>query len=105
MMNIFWPVYKNLEVGVIELSFSIHIEDAQLDVYSSKITDLILRSAAEIESISKTLYKQNGGTEVGDFKYDEIAIKHLSNLWLLDKKSDCQLSKLLSKSEGVVAFH
>jgi len=57
MSNVYWPVYSNLEKGVDELAFAIHIDDAQLGVYSSRITDLILRAAAEIESLSKELYK------------------------------------------------
>ena len=86
MSNIYWPVYTNLERSVDELAFAIHIDDAQLGVYSSRITDLILRAAAEIESISKELYKTNGGTKTGDFKFDDVAIKHLKNIWLLDHK-------------------
>lgn len=86
MSNIYWPVYRNLEKGVDDLSFAIHIDDTQLGVYSSRITDLILRAAAEIESLSKELYKANGGTKSGDFKFDDVAIKHLKNLWLLDQK-------------------
>lgn len=86
MTNIYWPVFKNLERGVSELTFAIHVDDTQLDVYSSRITDLILRAAAEIESLAKELYAQNGGTKTGQIKYDDDAIKHLKNLWALDKK-------------------
>lgn len=86
MTNLYWPVYQNLERAVDELSFSIHIDDAQLGVYSSQITDLILRAAAEVESISKDLYKANGGPKTGELRYDDDAIKHLNNLWLLDHK-------------------
>ncbi len=86
-MNIYWPVYTNLEKGVDELAFAIHIDDSQLGVYSSRITDLILRAAAEIESLSKELYKSNGGTKTGEFKFDDVAIKHLKNKWLLDQKT------------------
>lgn len=86
MPNIYWPVYKNLEKGIDELAFAIHIDDAQLGVYSSRITDLILRAAAEIESLAKDLYKSNGGTKTDNFKFDEDAIKHLKNLWRLDQK-------------------
>ncbi len=86
MTNIYWPVYKNLETEVIRLSYAIHIDDKQSDVYSSNISDLILRASAEIESISKELYKSNGGMKTGNIKYDEDAIKHLNTLWSLDKK-------------------
>ncbi|MDP5200224.1 MULTISPECIES: hypothetical protein [Flavobacterium] len=87
MSNIYWPVYKNLELGVLNLSYSIHIDDNQLNVYSSQISDLILRASAEIESISKELYKSNGGLKTSKIKYDSDALEHLNNLWKLDLKS------------------
>ena len=86
MTNIYWPVYKNLEAEISKLSFNIHFDDNQLNVYSSKISDLILRASVEIESIAKELYKLNGGTKTNNIKYDEDAIKYLNELWLLDKK-------------------
>ncbi len=61
MTNIYWPIYKNLESEVQKLSYSIHINDEQQKVYSSNISDIILRAATEIESISKELYITNGG--------------------------------------------
>lgn len=86
MTNIYWPVYKNLESEMNRLFFSIHIDDNQLCVYSSKISDLILRAAVEVESISKELYKSNEGTKSTNIAYDEVAIKHLNKIWKLDKK-------------------
>lgn len=86
MSNIYWPVYKNLEKGVVNLSYSIHIDDNQLNVYSSYISDLILRASAEIESISKELYKLNGGSKTIKIKYDTDALEYLNNLWKLDLK-------------------
>lgn len=86
MTNIYWPVYKNLESGVLKLSYSIHIDDKQLDVYSSFISDLILRASAEIESISKELYKSNGGTKTKKIKYDSDALELLIGLWKLEEK-------------------
>lgn len=62
-MNIFWPVYKNLEAEFLKLMYYIHIDDSQLNVYSSKIAELLLRTVVEIESISKKLYSENGGTK------------------------------------------
>ena len=84
--NIYWPVYKDIESEIVKLSYYIHFNDDQLCVYSSKITDLILRAAIEIESISKELYKANGGTKTGNIHYDNDAIKYLNKLWKLDKK-------------------
>jgi hypothetical protein len=86
MTNIYWPVYKNLETEFLRLTYAIHIDDAQLAVYSSLISDLILRASAEIESISKELYKANGGTKNQKIKYDSDALEHLNNLWILEKK-------------------
>ncbi len=99
MSNIYWPVYKNLEREFYELMYNIHIDDSQLKVYSIKITELILRAAVEIESISKELYLLNGGPEKSNIKYDEDAIKLLNKLWKLDQKeilistSSCHLTK------------
>lgn len=84
MTNIYWPVYRNLEDEMDKLFYSIHIDDSQLNVYSSKIADLILRSSAEIESISKELYKKEGGSKP-NITFDD-AIKYLNKIWLLDKK-------------------
>lgn len=86
MTNIYWSVYKNLESEFNKLMFNIHIDDNQMNVYSTKISDLMLRAATEIESISKDLYASNNGTKTINLKYDEDAIKHLNKLWLLDKK-------------------
>ncbi len=86
MTNIYWPVYKSLEKELLDLTYSIHVDDNQLKVYSSKILDLIIRCAIEIESISKELYLEEGGVNKKNIKYDETAIKFLNKKWLLDKK-------------------
>lgn len=86
MTNIYWPVYKSLEKELLDLTYSIHVDDNQLKVYSSKILDLIIRCAIEIESISKELYLKEGGVNKKNIKYDETAIKFLNKKWLLDKK-------------------
>jgi len=84
--NIYWPIYKNLENEMSKLMFYIHVDDSQLSVYSSKISDLILRASTEIESISKELYFSNGGERTGEITYDKDAIKFLKRKWILDKK-------------------
>ncbi|MDP3679880.1 MAG: hypothetical protein Q8R22_03485 [Flavobacterium sp.] len=84
--NIYWSIYKNIEKEFNSLMFNIHIDDNQLNVYSSKIIDLIIRSSAEIESIAKELYKINGGIDKHNLKYDVDALLFLNNLWNLDKK-------------------
>ncbi|MEJ5996450.1 hypothetical protein WG904_18625 [Pedobacter sp. Du54] len=84
--NIYWPVYKNIESEFNNLMFAIHIDDFQLNVYSSKITDLILRSSTEIESLSKELYKLYEGTKINNIRYDEDALHYLNSLWNLEDK-------------------
>lgn len=86
MTNIYWPVYKNLEDEFGKLMFSIHIDDNQMNVYSSKISDLILRASTEIESISKELYHKNWGQKKWEIKYDLDALEHLEKIWILSKK-------------------
>jgi hypothetical protein len=85
--NIYWPVYKSIESEIENLMFHIHIDDAHLNVYSAKISDLIMRCAVEIESISKELYKLNGGPQKDKLNYDEDALKFLNSKWKLDEKS------------------
>lgn len=57
MENLYFPIYQQIEKEVIELAYSIHFTDNQLNVYSIKIAELILRCAVEIESISKDIYR------------------------------------------------
>lgn len=88
MTNIYWPVYKNLEKELIELSNQIHFDDKQLTIYSVKITELLLRCSIEIESISKDLYFSLGGTEPTDrdLYFDTDCIQLLEDKWVLSKK-------------------
>lgn len=61
-VNLYWPVYLNLEQEVIAISYQIHFDDNQLQVYSLKIAELLIRVSVEIESLAKELYFLNGGT-------------------------------------------
>ncbi|MCL6258052.1 hypothetical protein M3O96_03070 [Aquiflexum sp. TKW24L] len=85
--NIYWPVYRSIESEIENLMFHIHVDDAHLNVYSAKISDLVMRCAVEIESISKELYKVNGGPQKEKLNYDEDALKFLNSKWKLDEKS------------------
>jgi hypothetical protein len=53
MINLYWPVYKNIEKEVLELSNQIHFDDTQLSIYSIKISELLIRCSVEIEAISR----------------------------------------------------
>lgn len=58
MNNLYYPIYKQIETEVLELTSSIHFSDDQLNVYSLKIGELIIRCAVEIESLSKDIYRK-----------------------------------------------
>jgi len=66
--NLYWSVFKNLEKEIITLSNQIHFDDKQLKIYSIKISELLIRTVVEIESISKELYFINGGSKPDDNK-------------------------------------
>ena len=87
--NLYWSIYKNLEQEVENLMFSIHFDDNQINVYSPKAIDIILRCGSEIESISKDLYQQYNSTFSGTrqrIKYDYDANEHFINTWKFDKR-------------------
>lgn len=89
MRNIFWPAYLNLEHELIDIARTIHIDDHQLDVYSMRICDLIVRTVIEVEAISKELFFANGGTlpEEQQFPYfDTDCLKLLVDKWSIDKR-------------------
>lgn len=86
--NLYWNVYKSLERELLAIAEIIHIDDCQLNVYSMKIADLLIRTSIEIESISKELYFREGGTKPDDkdlyFDTDCLALLELK--WNLSKK-------------------
>jgi hypothetical protein len=87
--NLYWPVYKNLEAEIIILSNQIHFDDNQLNIYSIKIAELILRICVEVESISKALYFSHGGEKPDDniLFYDTDCLDYLENKFTLSKKN------------------
>jgi len=87
-VNLYWPVYLSLEKEVIALSEIIHIDDDQLNVYSIRIAELLLRTCVEVESLSKELYFQEGGTKTNDngLFFDTDCIQLLVDKWLINKK-------------------
>ena len=89
MDQFFWNAYKRLEKEVLSLSEDIHFSDDQIYVYSPKIGDLLVRTAIEVESISKVLYFANGGTQPADrdLYFDTDCLKLLEDKWLLSKKT------------------
>lgn len=93
-VNVFWPIYKNLEQETLNLSKYVLFDDNQKNVYSFSIADLIIRSAIEIEAISKELYYRLGGQRepVGqdgkkrDLYFDTDCIDLLEQKWKITQK-------------------
>lgn len=92
-LNLFWPVYKNLEKEFLQLADCIHFADDQTKVYSMHIADLIVRCSIEIEAISKELYLKLGGNPSPhnngtkrDLYFDTDCLDLLEKQWNLGKK-------------------
>lgn len=88
MTPLYWQVYLNLEREFLALTETIFVNDAQQDVYSMKIADLLIRTVIEIEALVKDLYLSNGGAVVPDDEmyFDTVCMAHLNGLWKLDSK-------------------
>lgn len=104
--NLYWPVYLNIEKEFLHLAESIHIDDSQLEVYSMKIAELLIRTAVEFESLAKNLYFANGGTKTDDKElyFDTDCMGHLVNIWDIDKKVVMVSSPILflGKEENIL---
>jgi hypothetical protein len=92
----YWPIFRRLESEIEDLAFAIHIDDTQLNVYSPRIVDLILRAASDIESISKELYEKNGGPKKSNPKFDHVFLKYLIKIWQIEKNNLFKLAPLFS---------
>ena len=88
MTTLYWQVFKNLEREFQELADTIYINDAQQEVYSMKIADLLIRTVIEIEALAKELYLANEGPVLPDedMYFDTVCMNHLNGLWNLDAK-------------------
>ena len=101
--NMYWAVYKNLEKEVLDLSYYVLFSDkhisksehhCQLNTYSFRTADLLVKCVIEIESISKELYEQQGGNmnpqnedcSKRDLYFDTDCLALLNQKWVLDKK-------------------
>ena len=104
--DIFWQTYLNLEDEVLNLSKVVYFTDItricdkktgqeklqdnkQLDTFSPFIADLLVRCCVEIESISKELYFENGGTKVrgsSDIYFDTDCLALLNLKWHIENK-------------------
>ena len=103
--NLYWAVYKALEKECLELADNIHIDDNQLKTYSTKISNLLIRTCIEIESIAKDLYVREGGekTDKKNLYFDTDCLAFLDSKWNLGHKVVMVTSPLfyLSKDENI----
>ncbi len=60
MWTQYWPVYERLEKEFRELTFSISLDDANLNVFSIYLAELVLRIGQECENVGKSLAKELG---------------------------------------------
>jgi len=56
----YWPVYERLEREFRKLTFSISLDDANLEVFSMYLAELVLRIGQECENVGKSLAKELG---------------------------------------------
>ena len=94
--NLFFPIYKQLEKELEELSYFISFDKKQLKTYSTKISDLLLRTVSEVENISKALCKR----EKIKF-YDKN--KHIRQVVYLNEYFE-KLESIFQLSEKSVSF-
>ena len=87
--NVYWSVYKRIEKELIETTHFVKFDDAQIKMYSDILSDILIRTSVEIESISKELYLNNGGTPVEDpsqMYFDNVCLKFLNDKWNIAEK-------------------
>lgn len=84
--NLFWNAYKSLERELLDLASTIHIDDKQKSTYSTRIANLLVSTAAEIETISKELYWKNGGSKKNKPLFDGVCLKDLNEKWNITEK-------------------
>lgn len=95
--NLFFPVYKQLEKELDELSYFITFDKKQLKTYSIKISELLLRTVSEIENISKELCKRekikfyDKNKHIRKVVYFNDYFEKLEDLFLLSKNM-CRLT-------------
>ncbi|MEE0977608.1 MAG: hypothetical protein UH543_07680 [Bacteroidales bacterium] len=87
--NLFWNAYKSLERELLDLASTIHIDDKQKSTYSTRIANLLVSTVAEIETISKELYWNNGGSKKKNPYFDGDCLKYLNNQWNITEKKVC----------------
>jgi hypothetical protein len=78
----YWPVYKRFESEFCELTFYIALEDAHLNVYSTRMVEMLLKICAECENVAKELLREYGFSGSLHLKFPGLGeqIKQYSDL-------------------------
>ena len=87
--NLFWSQYKALEKEFLKTTRYITFDDNHTNVYSEQFIDILMRTWVEIETISKKLFLENGGspkTDGSTLYFDGDCLKFLNDNWHLNKK-------------------
>jgi hypothetical protein len=104
--NLYWPVYKNLEKELLNLSYNVYFDDYQFEYkkdsqnnyvkvppYSLKIGELLIRCCTEIEALIQELTKGQDNAVKNTPSVDKTKpitigcrLKYLHYIWRLDKK-------------------
>lgn len=86
--SLYWNVYRQLEKDFLSIAEILHIDDKQINVYSMRIADLLLRTVVEIEALSKKLYFDYGGDKADDHElyFDTDCLALLEEKWAISKR-------------------
>lgn len=83
MEQFYFSIYKRIESDVIDIASTVLFCDEQLNVYSTRIADVIIRCAVEIESIVKEMYRREFGKEPDS---PGACIIWMNEKWKLEKR-------------------
>ena len=85
--RLYWNIYMGLEKEFLKILDVVHLDDNQVSIYSLKIAELLLRTAVEIESISKDLYILAGGdSSKNPIYFDTDCIAFLEQKWGIENR-------------------
>lgn len=89
--RLFFQIYQSLEKELLEMTDYIHFSENNLDVYSVKLANFILRANVECESLLKELYKKtkhfNSLSEAKQSKaLENSTYREVNAVYKLDKK-------------------
>jgi hypothetical protein len=90
--RLFFQIYQSLEKELLEMTDYIHFSETNLDVYSVKLANFILRANVECESLLKELYKKtedfNSLSKAEQTKaLENSTYKKVNAVYKLDKKT------------------